>query len=323
MTSIGIADVLAARDRIRPHVVRTPLAASPMLDEATGCSVLVKAESLQLTGSFKFRGALNMIRQLDAAALGRGVVAFSSGNHGLGVAAAARFSGTSAVIVLPTTAAAVKVENCRWWGAEIVTYDPATERREDIAERFIAAGRTLVSPFDDDRIIAGQATAGLEMCEQLVARGVKPDAVVVPCSGGGLSSGVVLAVRHFFPDADCVVAEPAGYTKMARSLAAGHIIPNEAEAQTVMDALIGRLPGKRSFSILAREKVRAVAVTDADALKGVAAAFRHLRLVVEPGGAAALAALVCGRLDLKGRRVAVVCSGGNVGADVFSAAIAG
>lgn len=323
MSSIGIAEILSARDRIRAHVVHTPLVGSAMLDEQTGCSVLVKAESLQVTGSFKFRGALNKILQLDTTSRERGVVAFSSGNHGQGVAAAARIAGTTAVIVLPATAATVKVESCRWWGAEIVTYDPDTEHREDVARRFTSIGRTLVPPFDDHEIIAGQATVGLEMCEQFVSRGTRPDVVVVACSGGGLSSGVVLAMRHFFPDIECYIAEPAGYTKMARSLKAGHIVPNETEAKTVMDALIGRFPGTRTFSILSSQNVRAVAVSDEEALNGVAVAYRSLRLVIEPGGAAALAALVAGKVDAIGRQVAVVCSGGNVDATVFSRAIAG
>lgn len=319
---VTIDDVLRAERRIAGHAVCTPLLSAPMLDQALGAEVFVKAETLQLTGVFKLRGALNKVMSLAPEALRRGVVAYSSGNHGIGVAAAARMAGTRAVIVLPTTAAATKVESCRWWGAEIVTYDPAHQRREEVAQPYMDQGLTLVPPFDDPEIVAGQATAGLEICRQLLVRGVRPDVVVIPCSGGGLSAGVVLAMRHFFPDLDCVLAEPAGYNKMGRSLAAGSRQMNAEEARTLLDALIGRIPGEIPYSILARHGVRAVEVSDDDALAAMALAFRTLRLVIEPSGAAGLAALNSGQVAVRGKRAVVLASGGNVDPSVFARALA-
>ncbi len=284
-----------------------------MLDRLLGCELFIKAESLQKTASFKFRGALNRLMQLSPAQLERGVVAYSSGNHGHGVAAAASVIGTSAVIVLPKGASPVKVESCRWWGAKILTYDPDLVNREDVARDYLERhGMTLIPPFDDYAIIAGQGMVGLELCEQMISLGKAPDIVVIPCSGGGLSSGVTTSVREFFPQSECIVSEPAGYDKMSRSLKLGSRTSNEHEAKTIMDALIGKLVGEKTFEILKRQKVKAVSVSDADSIAGTFAAFRYLRLVLEPGGAAALAAVLTGKIDLAGKCVAVVCSGGNI-----------
>lgn len=308
-----IALIREAHDRIRQHIVYTPLLPAPMLDARLGCELLVKAESLQKTGSFKFRGALNMILQLPPDAIARGVVAFSSGNHGQAVAAAAALVGAPAVIVLPENAARVKVEACRWWGAEIVTYDQATQLREVVAEPY-AIGRkmTLVPPFDDHRVMAGQGTAGIEICEQLRALGKSSDAIVACSSGGGLSSGVMTALRAEYPEVTCYVAEPFGYDKLNRSLMAGERVANAHEARTVMDALIGRMVGVATFPVHQALGTRSLAVTDDEALAGVGAAYRHLRLVVEAGGGAALGAVLAGKADFKGQTVVVVCSGGNI-----------
>lgn len=323
MSTFSIDDIRAARTRISAHTVRTPVLSSPMLDKLLGCEIFVKAESLQKTGSFKFRGALNKLSQLSVEERKRGVVAFSSGNHGHGVAAAAAKVGTSAVIVLPTNAAPAKVEACRWWGAEIVMYDQATQKREDVARPYFEDRRmTLISPFDDHQIMAGQGTAGLELCEQMEELGLTLDAVVTPSSGGGLSSGVMTAVRFSFPLVECFVSEPAGYDKMARSLALGSRTSNDHEARTVMDALIGRLVGERTFPVLKSLGAQAVSVSDAEVLEAVYAAFRYFKLVVEPGGAAALAAVLTGRIKLPGKRIAVLCSGGNIEDGLFSDVIA-
>ena len=318
MSGFSIADIRAASQRLAGKVVRTPVLNSPMLDQLAGCEIYVKAESLQKTGAFKFRGALNKIAQLTPEALARGVVAFSSGNHGHAVAAAAALSGARAVIVLPNTAPKVKIESARWWGADIVIYDPATDRREDIAQTYMDRGLTLIPPFDDHAIMAGQGTAGLEMAEQLAELGKSIDVVLMGSSGGGLSSGVITAVRDAFPDVQAWVVEPEGYDKMARSFVQGGAAANAHEAKTLMDSLSGRLAGERTFEVLRDLKVGAVSVTDDDAMAAVYACFRYLKLVVEPGGAAGLAAVLAGRVPVAGKRVAVVCSGGNVDASVYA-----
>lgn len=262
-----------------------------------------------------------MILQLPPEKLKTGVVAYSSGNHGQGVAAAARLAGTPAVIVLPTNAAAVKVESCRWWGAPIITYDQATESRDTVAQRFIEAGMTLIPPFDDHAIIAGQGTAGLEMCEQLIERRVNPDIVIAPCSGGGLAAGVVTAVHHYFPNAEFYIAEPQGYNKMGRSLLGGVRVENEHEARTIMDALIARAPGVRPYEILRKHAALGLSISDEESLAGVAAGFRYLKLVLEPAGAAALACAFTKKVDLQDKKVAILCSGGNVDSATFCKAL--
>lgn len=318
MTAFSMADIRAASARLAGKVVRTPLLNSPMLDQVAGCEIYVKAESLQKTGAFKFRGAMNKIAQLEPDALARGVVAFSSGNHGHAVAAAAALSGARAVIVLPNTAPKVKIDSARWWGAEIILYDPAKDRREDIAQTYMDQGLTLVPPFDDHAIMAGQGTAGLEMTEQLAELGKSVDAVIMGSSGGGLSSGVITAVRDVYPEAEAWIVEPQGYDKMARSFAQGGATGNDEEAKTVMDSLSGRLAGERTYAVLRDLGAKAVNVTDDEAMAAVYACFRYLKLVVEPGGCAGLAAVLAGRVPVAGKRVAVVCSGGNIDAALYS-----
>lgn len=324
MNEFNISDIRRAADRLHGHIVRTPLLSSPMLDERAACRVFVKAEPLQRTGAFKFRGALNKLLSMDEATRSRGVVAFSAGNHGHAVAAAAHAVGCPAVIVLPNNAAKVKVENCRWWGAEIVIYDPEKEDRVEVSRALVESrGMTLISPFDDFDIMAGQGTCGLEMCEQLDELGVRPDAVLVNCSGGGLSAGVTEAVKHAFPQAEVFVVEPVGYEKMARSLVSGVPEKNASVPKTLLDGISGPVAGARPLAVLRRHGVKALSVTDEAALEAMAASFRFLKLVVEPGGAAALAAVLLGQAPLAGKNVAVVASGGNVDADVFVRAIAG
>jgi threonine dehydratase len=316
-------EIQTACARLAPHIVRTPLLNSPILDSELGSEVFIKAESLQKTGSFKFRGALNMILQLPGSQLKRGVIAYSTGNHGHGVAAAASVAGTSATIVLPNTAPAVKIDNCRWWGAKVITYDPATEKREEIAREYIdSLGLTLIPPFDDYAIIAGQGSIGIEICEQTSSLGKTVDAVVVGCSGGGLSSGVFTAVRNRTPSVECFIVEPEGSAKMARSLEVGTPTQNERESRPIMDALSGRVVGEKTFKILKDQDVKAVTVSDREAVAGVLAGFRHFRLVLEPGGAAALSALITSKVTLQGKRIVVVCSGGNVDSATFASLLA-
>lgn len=318
-----LADIEAAAARLRGHAVRTPLLTSPALDERLGGRVFLKTEVLQRTGSFKFRGAFNKLSTLTPTQLRAGVVAFSSGNHAQGVAAAAQLLGAPATIVMPSDAPLAKRERTAAYGARVVLYDRDREDREAIARRLAdEQGATLVPPFDDPFIIAGQGTAGLEIAEDLAAIGVVPDIVAAPASGGGLIAGVGLAVRARFPSAGVVCAEPAGFDDHARSFAAGRRIAHDNAGRTICDALMAAMPGEITFAVNQRLGTSAVTATDDEVAAAVAFAFRELKLVVEPGGAVALAALLAGRIAARGRIVAVVLSGGNVDAALYARLIA-
>ncbi|MFG2584147.1 threonine ammonia-lyase [Streptomyces malaysiensis] len=320
---LGIDAIHEAARRLTGHVVRTPLLNSPMLDELVGARVLVKAECLQLTGSFKVRGALNALLTLDEDARRAGIVAYSAGNHGQGVAAAARLAGCPAVIVMPNSAPRIKVDNCRWWGAETVLYDPRTEDREEVARKTLQMrGMTLVPPFDDPGVMAGQGTVGLEIAEQARELGLTPDTVLVNCSGGGLASGVLTALNDAFPGLANHIVEPAGFDKMARSLAAGRVCANPRPSGGLMDALAGPVAGARPLAVLRHYDVTGLTVTDEEALAAMGAAHRFLKIVVEPGGAASLAAVVSGKADVRDEVVVLVASGGNVDPEVYRRALA-
>jgi threonine dehydratase len=322
MSAIDIASIRRAAGRIAGLTVRTPLLSSAMLDELAGCRVFVKAEPLQKTGSFKLRGALSKILSVPEGRRRSGFIAFSSGNHGQGVAAGARMVGAPSVIVMPKDAPTIKIENCKWWGAEVVLFDRTTDDREAIGRRIESErGMTLVPPFDDPEVMSGQGTMGLEIVEQMREAGAEPDALLVNCSGGGLASGVTTAVRDAFPDTAFYTVEPAGFDKMARSLASGEPQRNERLTGSIMDALMAQAPGRLTLATLKANGVKGLAATDDEALTAMAAAFRTLKLVVEPGGAAALAALLAGKADLEGRTVVVVCSGGNVDPAMFARAL--
>jgi threonine dehydratase len=317
-----IADARRAAGRIASHAVRTPLIDSPELDEAAGARVLIKAENLQRTGSFKFRGAYNAVAALTEDRRQSGVVAVSSGNHAQGVAEAARIFGIRATIVMPPDAPAMKRERTVRSGARIIAYDRSSEDRDAVAARVVAErGGVLIHPYNDPDVIAGQGTAGLEIAEDCAARGIRPDMVVVPCGGGGLSSGIGLAVRDRFPAASIVLVEPEGFDDYARSLASGRLETNPKTAGSVCDALLAPSPGPIGFSINRANGAIAVAVSDAEALAAVAFAFRELKLVVEPGGAVALAALLSGRLEVRDRTVVLVISGGNIDPPVLRRAL--
>jgi threonine dehydratase len=295
-------DVLAARDRIGGLVERTPLVES----EVGGTRIWLKCECLQTGGAFKLRGATNRLLQLSPDERERGVVAFSSGNHARGVAIAAKRLGIRAVIVMPSDAPQVKVDGTRAEGAEILFYDRRTESREAIAAKIAEeTGATVVPSFDDPAIVAGQGTAGLEIAEQF---GGSPPRIVVPCGGGGLAGGIALAV----PDAEIVVVEPHGWDDMGRSLEVGEIVAVEADAPpTILDALQTPRVSPITFGILQRRQAKALSVTDAEAAEAMRFAYQRHGLVVEPGGAAALAALLAGKVAPLEDTVVVV-SGGNV-----------
>jgi threonine dehydratase len=320
---VSAADIEAAAKVVAPFAVRTPLLSFPVLDERAGTKVFLKPEMLQRTGSFKFRGAFNKLSSIPQANRGGGVVAFSSGNHAQGVAAAAKILNMQATIVMPADAPLSKRERTKSYGAEVVLYDRDKEDREAIANGIASKrGATLVRPYDDPFVIAGQGTAGREIAEDMTARGLTPDIVVAPASGGGLIAGVATAIKSRFPNAELIVAEPKGYDDHALSLKAGHREPHPAAARTICDALMAAMPGELTFSINSKLLARGVSASDEEVAAAVAFAYRELKLVVEPGGAVGLAALLAGRIDAKGKNVVIVLSGGNVDADLFAKLVA-
>jgi threonine dehydratase len=320
---VGPADIDAAARVIAPFAIRTPLLSFPVLNERVGAKVFLKPEMLQRTGSFKFRGAFNKVSSIPQDKRGGGVVAFSSGNHAQGVAAAAKILDMQATIVMPSDAPLSKRERTKSYGAEVVLYDRDREDREAIA-RGIAEkrGATLVKPYDDPFVIAGQGTAGREIAEDMAALGIAPDIVVAPASGGGLIAGVATAVKARYPQAQLIVAEPEAFDDHNRSLAAGHREPHAPAGRTICDALMALIPGEITFAINSKLLSRGVTVSDAEVGAAVAFAYRELKLVVEPGGAVGLAALLAGRLDAAGKNVVIVLSGGNVDADLFAELVA-
>jgi threonine dehydratase len=312
-----LAVIEAAAARIAGVALETPLLQSPALDERVGGRVLLKAECLQRTGSFKIRGACNRLAQIPPEERERGVVAWSSGNHAQGVAEAARLLGMQATIVMPEDTPRRKLEATRRLGAEIRPYNRYREDREAIG-RAIAAerGATLVPSYDDYAVIAGQGTVGLEICRQARALGAIPDRVLVCCGGGGLGAGIALAAEALAPEADIWAVEPAAFDDTARSLASGRRETVAPEARSVCDALLTPSPGRLTFPVLARRLAGAVTVTDGEAVDAMRYAFEELHLVLEPGGAVALAAVLAGKVDSGGTTV-VVLSGGNIAGEDF------
>lgn len=310
---MNIGMIEAAAGRLRGHVVRTPLLSSPFLDEIAGRRVLVKPECLQPTGSFKLRGGWSALSALSPAERARGVIAFSSGNHAQGVAYAARTHGAPCVILMPSDAPRVKIANTRALGAEVVLYDRATGDRDAIGAALAEErGLTLVKPFDEPLVIAGQGTAGLEIAEQAAEAGVTEADVLVPCGGGGLTSGIALALEAKAPGFRARTVEPEGFDDVARSLAAGRIERNARMTGSICDAIVTPAPGEITFPILRRLCGPGIAVSDDQAMAAMAAAFDRLHIVLEPGGAVALAAALYRPEDLAGEAVIVVASGGNV-----------
>jgi threonine dehydratase len=317
-----IADVRRAAERLAGLALPTPLLSYPLLDEMTGGRVFLKCENLQRTGSFKFRGAYNAIASLEPKVRAQGIVAVSSGNHAQGVAEAARLLGVSATIVMPADAPAMKRVRTLRSGARIVDYDRASEDREAVAARLLAEeGGTLIHPFDNPQVIAGQGTVGLEIVAGLAAIGITPEALLIPCGGGGLSSGVGLAVRDAYPEVELALIEPEGFDDYGRSLLAGQILANAGSSGSVCDGLLSQSPGQIGFAINRAHGAHGLTVEDGEALAAVAFAFNELKLVVEPSGAVALAALQSGRFDVRGRNVVAVISGGNIDAALLNRAL--
>jgi threonine dehydratase len=319
MTSLPTADDVAeAVKRLRGIALHTPLIASPVLDALTGGTVFLKAETLQRTGSFKFRGAYNKLASIPVSQRTGGVVAFSSGNHAQGVAAAAQLLHMPAVIVMPSDAPAPKRERTAALGAEVVLCDREKDDREAVARGLAEQrGAVLVPPYDDPMIIAGQGTTGREIIEDLAAASLAPDVILVNASGGGLAAGIALAVKTEHPNVRIFTAEPAAFDDHARSFRSGHRESNEAAGRSICDALMSQRPGKLTFEINRTLVGDGVTATDEEVGRAVAFAFRELKLVVEPGGAVALAALLAGKVDVRGKVAVAVLSGGNVDPELF------
>lgn len=316
------ADIIDAAARIEGYAVHTPLLESPAINALTGGRILIKAEMLQRIGAFKFRGAWNLISRLSEDLLKRGVVTYSSGNHGQAVAAAASLLGAPATVVMPADAPAIKTESTKRHGAVVRPYDRATESREDICREIADRnGAAIVPPFDHSLIIAGQGTVGLEIAAQAAMIDATPDIALVPCSGGGLIAGCAIALTEHFPDIAIHSVEPRGFDDTARSLESGRRKKNQVGANSFCDALLVETPGRLTFDVNSRLLAGGLTVFDEDTAHAMAAAFAHLKLVAEPGGAIALAAALSGAMDCRGKIVVVVCSGGNVDASVFAKAI--
>lgn len=318
--NVNIDQILAAQKRLDGHARRTPLLNAPLLDAQFGRRIFLKAECLQKTGSFKYRGARSAISALDSSALARGVLAFSSGNHAQGVALAAKELGTIAVIIMPADAPISKIENTVAYGAEVVLYDRENEDRDEIGNRLAhERGLALIKPFDNADVIAGQGTVGLEIAEQADALGVNHAQVLVCCGGGGLTSGIAIALADRASTFQAHPVEPAGFDDVGRSLRAGEILSNARLTGSICDAILTPAPGKLTFPIMQEHCGMGLTVTDQEAQRAMAIAFAHFKVILEPGGAVALAAALF-NMEGEGDLIAVA-SGGNVDRPVFEDAL--
>lgn len=318
--AIAYDDIIAACTAIKGHAVETPLLESRDLNQRTGGRIFLKAECLQIAGSFKFRGAYNRIANLSEDAVKRGVVGWSSGNHAQGLAAAAQIRGCPAKIVMPSDAPKIKIENTKALGGDVVPYNRQTESREEIGRALAAVlGATLVPSYDDPFIIAGQGTTGVEICDAAASRGVALDAVLVCCGGGGLTAGISVAVAALSPGTPVHTVEPAHYDDTARSLLVGERCVNSSDAPpSLCDALLAPTPGSLTFPILKKNVHSGLVVSVDEVCAAICYAFTKLKLVLEPGGAVALAAVLSGKIDTADKNIAVVLSGGNIDPALFA-----
>ena len=319
---MNIDMIEAAALRISNRARVTPLLSSPFIDKLAGRRVWVKAECLQHTGSFKIRGGWSAVSALSDEVRARGVFAFSSGNHAQGVALAAQAHGIPSVILMPSDAPRLKIDNTRALGAEVVLYDRAKDDRDGIGKRLAEdRGLTLIRPFDDAQVIAGQGTVGLEIARQAQAEAIGTATVLVCCGGGGLTSGIALALEAHAPGLRVRPCEPEGFDDVTRSLASGTIERNASLAGSLCDAIITPQPGNLTFPILQRLCGAGIVITDEEALRAMAVAYARLKIVLEPGGAAALAAALFHGDELEGEDVIAVATGGNVDTDIFARAL--
>ncbi|AQU89128.1 pyridoxal-5'-phosphate-dependent protein [Komagataeibacter nataicola] len=314
-----ISDIFLSQTRINKYINRTPLLESPVLNKKVGGRVLIKPEMLQVTGSFKFRGACNRILQLTEQQRHGGVVAWSSGNHALAISAVCAMLKVPAYIIMPETAPRMKIEGARGYGAKVRLYDRATENREQIGKTIAEEiGGVIVPPYDDWQVMAGQGTVGLEIMEQCRELGIVPDSVLASASGGGLVAGIATAVRTLAPDTDVYCVEPAGFDDLSRSMVEKSRVTNQGNVATLCDSLMVPTPGALTFEVNRRLLKDGLVVDDAEVGYAMARCFEYFKLVAEPGGAAPLAAIMAGRIDVCGKTVVAVLSGGNVDPAVFA-----
>lgn len=316
---ITVAAVEAAAERLDSVVVRTPLLQNAELDDVAGGRVLIKPECFQAIGSFKIRGAYNLLSQLNTEQANRGVVAWSSGNHAQGVALAGKLLGIHAAIVMPDDAPASKLENTRLLGGEIITYDRYTGDREAMARNIAGErGAAIVPSYEHEHIIEGQGTVGLEIADQSAELGLPVDQALICCGGGGLTSGCAVALKARLPDVDIYAVEPEGYDDTTRSLQGGERVSADTSQPSICDALLSPSPGLIPFELMQQHGVRGIVVTEAEVKHAMRFAFQKLKIVAEPGGAVALAAVLAGKVDTRDKTTAVVISGGNVDVEVFA-----
>ncbi len=314
-----IEDIYAASERLQPVVIETPLLNSPFLDALLNARIFIKPEIFQNTGSFKFRGAFNRISQIRSEDYSGGVVASSSGNHGQGIAEAARLCGLKATIVMPSDAPSIKARRTRRSGADIVFYDRDEEDRDQIAADICKEKNALfIHPYNDSDIIAGQGTVGFEIVRQMKSLNVKPDIVLTPCGGGGLTAGVGLSVRNTWPNTELYSVEPENFDDYAQSLQAGKRISNNIKSGSICDALLTSSPGKISFEINRKILKSGLKVSDDEVCRAIAFAFEELKLVLEPGGAVALAALLSHKIEISNKTAVIVLSGGNIDSNLHA-----
>ena len=317
---IDLAIIEAAAARISPYIYRTPLLQSPRLNDFLGFQLLIKAESLQHTGSFKLRGATNAVWSLDDGV--RHVVAYSSGNHAQGVARAAATRSLKATIVMPEDTPAIKIEGTKAFGANVVTYDRYKESREEIGAALSKKyNANLIKPYDDVRVIAGQGTVGLEIAQQALEEGIAPDTIICCCGGGGLIAGLSIAFHAHFQKSSIWCAEPKFYDDTKRSLETDQIQQADTKRKSICDAIVTPEPGELTFPINRKHLSGGAVVTDEDVLKTIATLFKHLKIVVEPGGAVAVAAALTGQIPSGSKTVVAVTSGGNIDSGMFQRAL--
>ncbi len=322
--SPSFSSVQEAANTLKDMAVRTPLLESPALNDKLGARLFLKCEMLQKTGSFKFRGAYNALSRLTQEQRDAGVFAYSSGNHAQGVALAAKILGCQATILMPEDTPAIKIENTRNYGATVITYDRYTESREEIGAKIAEEKNlTLIKPYDNVDVISGQGTVGLEIMEQLGARGLHADILSAPCGGGGLMSGISLALAHLSPETKIYVSEPENFDDTTRSLAAHTRLNNSEGHRSICDAIVTPSPGEITFPILDKNISGGLVVSDKEAAEAIRTAFHYFKVTLEPGGAVALAAFLSGKVDITGKTVIAIGSGGNVDPLQFSQILTG
>tara|TARA_A100001015_G_scaffold237759_1_gene270450 strand:+ start:255 stop:1238 length:984 start_codon:yes stop_codon:yes gene_type:complete len=315
-SNVTFNSILEASKRLEGKIVRTPILQSKYINEKLESNIFLKAENLQTIGAFKFRGAMNAILQLPSDI--KKVVAWSSGNHAQAVAAASKITGRQATIVMPEDSPKAKLNGTALWGATIIKYDRKKENREEIGKKIAKdINAKIIPPFDDEKVIIGQGTAGIECIEQLNKINVTPDIVLCCCGGGGLIAGISTAIKEKFQNAKIYSVEPENFDDTKKSLKENSIIPNSMKHTSICDALLADKPGKITFEINKLNLTSGLSVSDKEALIAMNTAFKYLKIVLEPGGAVALAAAIFKKIDIRDKNVLVIASGGNVDKDIF------